>query len=102
MATNELDYQARVAKRARWEDMSFTLGAPGIVKVVNESYGAEERHRHAYLVNVTDGEATGCTCPAFDKYLGDCKHMAAVEANDPVIDAASASADEVRAARGMD
>ena len=79
--------------------MSFALGAPGIVKVVNESYGEDERRDHMYLVNVREGAAAGCTCPAFDKYPGDCKHMLAVEANEAVLEAGSASADDVREAR---
>ena len=54
---------------------------------------------HTYLVNVHDGEAFDCSCPANEKYRGKCKHRQAVENNEPVLQAGSASDDEVRAAR---
>ena len=86
-----------IEQRARWEAMEFRLGAPNTVHVENVSYGAESDD-HAYLVTVEAGETVECTCPA-DRYQDKCKHRHAVEAQSVVLAAASASADEMRAAR---
>lgn len=96
------DYSERVAKRARWEDMSFALGAPGHIKVRNLSYGEEEASDHTYLVAVSDGSTDHCTCPADEHRSEPCKHRVAVEANEPVMLAAQADETDVRRARGMD
>ena len=88
---------SKVEKRARWEAMEFRLGAPNTVHVENVSYGAESGD-HAYLVTVEAGETVECTCPA-DQYQDECKHRLAVEANDAVLEAASASEGEMREAR---
>jgi len=88
---------SKVEKRARWEAMEFRLGAPNTVHVENVSYG-EESGDHAYLVMVEDGETVECTCPA-DQYMDKCKHRYAVEDEPAVVEAASASQDEMRSVR---
>ena len=86
-----------IEQRARWEVMEFEVRAPGVVRVENVSYG-DESDDHVYLVMVETGETVECTCPA-DRYQDKCKHRHAVEAQSVVLAAASASADEMRAAR---
>ena len=87
-----------VKKRAQWEAMEFRLGAPGVVRVENVSYG-EESGEHVYVVTVEGGAAIECTCPADEYQPGRCKHRHAVEANEVVLAAASAGVEEVREAR---
>ena len=58
------------------------------------SYG-EESNEHVYLVMIEEGE---CACPA-DQYQQKCKHRVAVEANPTVLNAGSASVEEMREAR---
>jgi len=77
--------------------MEFRLGAPNTVRVENVSYGAESGE-HVYLVMIEEGETVECTCPA-DQYQHKCKHRVAVEANPAVLDAGSASVEEMREAR---
>lgn len=101
-AENSIDteYQNRVAKRARWEDFSFALGAPGHIKVRNHSHADPENH--SYVVAV-DGDGTSyCTCPADTHRSEKCKHRVACESQTAVMRAASATENEVRSARGMD
>ena len=86
-----------VEKRAQWEAMEFRLGAPNTVRVENVSYGAES-DEHVYLVMIEEGETVECTCPA-DHYQDKCKHRVAVEANPAVLEAGSASAEEMQEAR---
>jgi hypothetical protein len=77
--------------------MEFRLGAPNTVHVENVSYGAESGD-HAYLVTVEASETVECTCPA-DQYMDKWRHRLAVEANDAVLEAASASEGEMQEAR---
>jgi hypothetical protein len=86
-----------VEKRARWEAMEFRLGAPNTVHVENVSYG-EESGNHAYLIMVEAGETVECTCPA-DQYMAKCKHRLAVENEPAVVEAGSASIEEMQEAR---
>ena len=86
-----------VEKRARWEAMEFRLGAPNTAHVENVSYG-EESGDHAYLVMVGAGETVECTCPA-DQYIAKCKHWLAVENEPAVVEAGSASIEEMQEAR---
>ena len=86
-----------IEQRAHWEAMEFRLGAPNTVRVENVSYGAESGE-HVYLVMIEEGETVECTCPA-DQYQHKCKHRVAVEANPAVLDAGSASAEEMQEAR---
>ena len=73
------------------------MRAPGVVRVENVSYG-DESGDHVYLVMVKASETVECTCPA-DRYQDKCKHRHAVEEQDVILSAASASEDEMRAAR---
>ena len=84
-------------KRAQWEAMEFRLGAPNTVHVENVSYG-EESGNHAYLIMVGAGETVECTCPA-DQYMAKCKHRLAVENEPAVVEAGSASIEEMQEAR---
>jgi hypothetical protein len=86
-----------IEQRARWEAMEFEVRAPGVVRVENVSYG-DDSDKHVYLVIVEDGETVECTCPA-DRYQDKCKHRHAVEDQEVILDAASASEEEMRAAR---
>jgi len=86
-----------IEQRARWEAMEFRLGAPRTVRVENVSYG-EESNEHVYLVMIEEGETVECACPA-DQYQQKCKHRVAVEANPTVLNAGSASVEEMREAR---
>ena len=80
-----------IEKRAQWEPMEFQVGAPNTVRVENVSYG-EDSDEHVYLVMVE------YTCPA-DEYQDKCKHRIAVEATPAVLEADSASVEEMREAR---
>ena len=86
-----------IEQRARWEAMEFEVRAPGVVRVENVSYG-DESDEHVYLVMIEEGETVECTCPA-DQYQQKCKHRVAVEANPAVLEAGSASAEEMQEAR---
>jgi hypothetical protein len=88
----------RTEQRARWEAFAFTVPAANVVKVENESYG-DESDEHQYLVNVANGETTGCSCPSDEHRPGKCKHRVAVEAHPAVMLAAAATGDELDAAR---
>lgn len=78
-----LDFGARTAKRVRWTEWEFTIGAPHQVRVTNTSYGTEKAD-HTYSVTVADHETADvvvplhCDCPAAQYYDGDCKHQVAV------------------------
>ena len=86
-----------IEQRARWEAMEFEVRAPGVVRVENVSYG-DKSGEHVYLVIVESGETVECTCPA-DRYQDKCKHRHAVEEQEVILDAASASEEDMRAAR---
>jgi hypothetical protein len=85
-------------QRAQWEAFEFSLPAANVVGVENKSYG-EESGDHTYLVNVSDGETTGCSCPSDTYHPGECKHRVAVESQPAVLRAASASGDKLSEAR---
>jgi uncharacterized Zn finger protein len=87
-----------IEQRAQWEAMEFRLGAPNTIRVENVNYGAESGD-HAYLVIVEDDETVEWTCPADGYQPGRCKHRVAVGANSAVLEAGSASVDEMREAR---
>jgi len=88
----------RTERRAQWESFAFTVPAANVVKVENQSYG-DESGDHRYLVNVAAGEAVSCSCPADEYHPGACKHRVAVENETAVMQAASASNDELAEAR---
>ena len=88
----------RTEQRAQWESFAFTVPAANVVKVENQSYG-DESAEHQYLVNVAAGAAVSCSCPADEYHPGKCKHCLAVENETAVMQAASASNDELAEAR---
>ena len=91
------EYGDRVAKRAQWESFEFSLGGPGHIKLRNCSHA--DPSDHTYIVHVEAGETTECTCPADEYRSGRCKHRAAVESNDALLSADSASTDAIHEAR---
>jgi len=90
--------RSKTEKRAEYEAFEFRVPAQGVVRVENASYG-DESDEHVYVVEVgTDGDTTGCTCPADEYQAGRCKHRLVVENAGPVVLAASATDDERDAA----
>ena len=85
-------------QRAQWEAFAFSLPAANVVGVENKSYG-DESGDHRYLVNVRGGEAVSCSCPADEYQPGASKHRLAVANQPAVMQAASASNDELDEAR---
>lgn len=81
----QLDVSNRFLKRAQYEAFSFTVLDEGVL-VRNGSYTDPDDHE--YLVTLSDGLPTQCTCPADRKYGPACKHRLAVAIRDPVIEAA--------------
>jgi len=86
-------------QRARCEQFSFRVPAPGVVNVANHSYGDENAGEHCYSVRFEAGETAGCSCPHWEhrKPAGGCKHMRAVENAECVVMAARAIDTEARA-----
>lgn len=89
----ELSSTERTERRARWEAFEFRVPCEGRVLVTNRSYGGDEAGDHRYVVTVANGEASACTCPSDEYRSGACKHRLAVEAQDAVMLAASATGD---------
>ena len=78
-------------QRAEWERSSMTVldgEGSGYVNVRNDSYSEGD---HTYSVEVTDGEATGCSCPHAVHRGAHCKHQVAVENSPIVLSSASAT-----------
>jgi hypothetical protein len=69
-------------RRAEWERFSMTVCPNGYVNVCNRSHNDDGNH--TYSVEVTDGEATGCSCPHAIHRGAHCKHQVAVE-NSPIV-----------------
>lgn len=84
---SQLDFSARVAKRAQYEAFEFTIEDEG-VRVRNNSHA--DPAEHEYRVQVSDGLPASCTCPADDHYDGACKHRVAVAMREPILTAATA------------
>jgi hypothetical protein len=78
-------------QRATWEEYRFTVCPNGFVNVENLSYG-DESGDHIYSVEVSNGSATGCSCPHATYRDARCKHQIAVEQAPIVLSSASASA----------
>ena len=77
------------------EHFAISVPSAGIAAVTNTRHDEPT----TYAVNVADsGETVECTCPA-DQYQDKCKHRVAVEANPAVLEAGSASAEEMQEAR---
>lgn len=74
----------KAIKRAQWETFEFTMEAPGMVRVSNESH--EDGKDHSYLVNIETDTPVACECPAFEYGDGSaCKHIVAVAIREPVL-----------------
>lgn len=78
---------SRTLSRAQFEAFSFSLEAPGMVRVTNGSYANPENH--SYRVNVENGLPVACECPAFHYQDGLCKHCLACLIREPVLKAAN-------------
>jgi len=78
----QLDFDAKTAKRVGWEAWEFSIAGPHEVTVTNASYGFQKED-HAYVVGVDKRGGVPvpaeCECPA-DKYNEDhdCKHKVAL------------------------
>ena len=66
----------------------------GFVNVRNDSHG-DDAGAHIYSVEVTDGEATGCSCPHAIHRGAHCKHQVAVENSSIVLSSAQAASQVV-------
>lgn len=96
MSTTALDAQERTALRAQMERMRVELLGDDLAKVVNLSYGEDERYDHTYLVRIDPdaadaGDPIWCACPACSLGGDYCKHMATVKRvllglDDPALD----------------
>ena len=62
---SQLTFTKRVAQRARYEALEFTVGIGG-VRVRNASHANPVDHE--YLVLVRDGVPVACECPADEQY----------------------------------
>ncbi|WP_435156806.1 SWIM zinc finger family protein [Haladaptatus sp. DFWS20] len=82
---SHLTYSKRVAKRAQYEALEFTVDAGG-VRVQNASHANPADHE--YLVTIRDGIPDACECPADEHFEGACKHRVAVAIRVPVLRAA--------------
>ena len=85
-ATNRLECDEQVRKRAQWEALAFTLIGEGRIEVRNESYSKESVDDHTHVVEVEDGEPTSCICPYAEHHDSPCKHQVAVAIRVPVIE----------------
>jgi hypothetical protein len=72
---SQLTFTKRVAKRAQYEALEFSLTTRGVC-VRNTSHANPANHE--YLVPVRDGIPIACECPADDRYGGACKHRVGV------------------------
>jgi hypothetical protein len=85
--------QGDTERRAQWEGFEFRVPAAGRVRVENVSYG-EDSDDHVYVVEVAEHVgATSCTCPHREYRSERCKHMAAVENQPAVMQAATTGLD---------
>lgn len=87
--SDKADAPTEVQKRAMWEAFEFAVPEVGTVRVANHSHGADEVDEHTYDISIEYGSAVACTCPADEHRPEACKHRVAVEANAPVLAAAS-------------
>lgn len=81
-----LETTARIRKRAQYEALAFEAHPDG-VQVRNESHARPAAH--TYVVTVTDGLPTACTCPGDSRFDAACKHRVAVAIRPPVLRAAA-------------
>ncbi|WP_227357532.1 SWIM zinc finger family protein [Haladaptatus salinisoli] len=83
---SELTFTNRVAKRAQYEALEFSLTTRGVL-VQNTSHANPADHE--YLVIVRNGIPISCECPADDRYNGACKHRVGVAIRTPLLQAAT-------------
>ncbi|WP_083252417.1 SWIM zinc finger family protein [Haladaptatus sp. W1] len=83
---SHLTFTTRVAKRAQYEALEFSLTTRGVC-VRNTSHANPTEHE--YLVTVRDGIPIACECPADDCYDGACKHRVGVAIRTPLLQAAA-------------
>ncbi|WP_076431431.1 SWIM zinc finger family protein [Haladaptatus litoreus] len=83
---SHLTFTSRVAKRAQYEALEFSLITRG-VRVRNTSHANPADHE--YLVTIRDGIPIACECPADDRYEGACKHRVGVAIRTPLLQAAT-------------
>jgi hypothetical protein len=83
---SQLTFINRVAKRAQYEALEFSLETRGVC-VRNTSHANPANHE--YLVTVCDGIPIACECPADARYDGACKHHVGVAIRTPLLQAAT-------------
>lgn len=83
---SHLTFTNRVAKRAQYEALEFSLTTRGVL-VRNTSHANPADHE--YLVTVHNGIPIACECPADDRYDGACKHRVGVAIRTPLLQAAT-------------
>ena len=83
---SHLTYSKRVAKRAQYEALEFSLETRGVL-VRNTSHANPAKHE--YLVTIRDGILIACQCPADNHYDGACKHRVGVAIRTPLLQAAT-------------
>ncbi len=83
---SQLTFTNRVAKRAQYEALEFSLTTRGVL-VRNTSHAKPADHE--YLVTVHNGIPIACECPADDRYDGACKHRVGVAIRTPLLQAAT-------------
>ncbi|WP_227379174.1 SWIM zinc finger family protein [Haladaptatus halobius] len=81
-----LTFTTRVAKRAQYEVLEFSVGAEGVC-VRNTSHANPVDNE--YLVTVHNRIPIACECPADDCYKGACKHRVGVAIRTPLLQAAT-------------
>ncbi|WP_458190773.1 SWIM zinc finger family protein [Haladaptatus sp. NG-WS-4] len=81
---SQLTFTKRVAKRAQYEALEFTV-VPGGVRVRNTSHATPSEHE--YLVTIRSGVPVSCECPADNRYEGACKHRVGVAIRTPLLQA---------------
>ncbi|WP_458208718.1 SWIM zinc finger family protein [Haladaptatus sp. NG-SE-30] len=83
---SHLTFTKRVAKRAQYEALEFSLTTRGVL-VRNTSHANPADHE--YLVTIRDGIPIACECPADTRYEGACKHRVGVRIAMPLLQAAT-------------
>lgn len=86
---DRLEFTTKTGKRAVYEAFEFERTGD-IVRVWNESHGADAAAEHVYTVELDARDVPArCTCPAFEYHCGPgemCKHGVAVALHLPQID----------------
>ncbi|GAA0234590.1 SWIM zinc finger family protein [Haladaptatus pallidirubidus] len=82
---SHLTFTNRVAKRAQYEALEFSLTRGVCVRNTSHANPAD----HEYLVIVCEGIPIACECPADDRYYGACKHRVGIAIRTPLLQAAT-------------